>query len=200
MSKKFSRTHRTKRPATRRAAPEEGSEPRVDRRVQRSHEALQRAFLALIVDEGYDAVTVRQICAKAGVSRATFYAHFKDKADVKRKGILSMKHQLAASVDARVEERQQPFAFSRALFEHAAAHLGQHQALAGSRGGRIAHEALHVVVSDLVKADLARRGRESPGAVAYYTGALLGVLTWWLERGAKPSAQEADRLFRLLAT
>jgi hypothetical protein len=56
------------------------------------------------------------------------------------------------------------------------------------------------VISDLVKAELARRGRESPGADADYIGALPGVLTWWLERGAKPAAHEADRLFRVLAT
>lgn len=173
--------------------------PRLDRRAQRSREALQRAFLALIVSEGYDDVSVRQICAKADVSRATFYAHFKDKADLKRKGMQSMKHQLAAAVDAG-DSRPQPFPFSRALFEHAAAHHGQHRALAGSRGGGIAREALQAVISDLVKADLSRRGHASPSAVAYYTGALLGILTWWLERGAKPSAQEADRLFRLLAT
>lgn len=199
MSNTFSRTHRPKRPATPRAQPERASVPRLDRRAQRSREALQRAFLALIVSEGYDAVSVRQICAKAGVSRATFYAHFKDKADLKRKGMLGMKHQLAAAVEAS-DGGQQPFAFSRALFEHAAAHHGQHRALAGTRGGGIAQEALQAVISDLVKADLARRGRASPSAVAYYTGALLGVLTWWLERGAKPSAQEADRLFRVLAT
>ena len=40
------------------------------------------AFNQLASHRDFDAITVFQIAQKAGVSRATFYRHFKDKYDV----------------------------------------------------------------------------------------------------------------------
>ena len=40
------------------------------------------ALERLLKDSELDEITVRQICEEAGVGRATFYAHFKDKYDV----------------------------------------------------------------------------------------------------------------------
>ena len=43
----------------------------VDRRVQRSREALQRAHISLILMKDYDAITVQDICDAANVGRST---------------------------------------------------------------------------------------------------------------------------------
>lgn len=43
---------------------------------------LLRAALALFADRGYDAVSVRDIAKKAGVSEAALYKHFKGKEDM----------------------------------------------------------------------------------------------------------------------
>ncbi len=45
----------------------------------RTHERLQNIGLALIVDEGYESVTVEQIARAAGVSHMTFFRHFPTK-------------------------------------------------------------------------------------------------------------------------
>jgi TetR/AcrR family fatty acid metabolism transcriptional regulator len=52
------------------------------RRQLQAIETRQRIFdtaLALLVKKGYDRVTVDDICAGAGVSKGTFYHHFKSK-------------------------------------------------------------------------------------------------------------------------
>jgi TetR/AcrR family fatty acid metabolism transcriptional regulator len=52
------------------------------RRQLQAMETRQRIFdtaLALLVKKGYDRVTVDDICAGAGVSKGTFYHHFKSK-------------------------------------------------------------------------------------------------------------------------
>ena len=51
-----------------------------DRRQRKSRAALQQALLALIAAKPYDAITVEDITELADVARATFYAHYRDKA------------------------------------------------------------------------------------------------------------------------
>lgn len=50
-----------------------------DRRIQRTRELLRKALMELIVERGYDTITVQDITDRANVARTTFYLHFKDK-------------------------------------------------------------------------------------------------------------------------
>ncbi len=52
---------------------------KLDPRVKRTRTLLEQAFMDLIQEKGFQAVTVQDITERAGVNRATFYAHFADK-------------------------------------------------------------------------------------------------------------------------
>lgn len=52
---------------------------RFERRKQRTRKKLQRAALSLIVEKGYEAVTIQEITDRADLGRATFYIHYADK-------------------------------------------------------------------------------------------------------------------------
>ena len=54
-------------------------EEKLDPRVKRTRSLLEQAFLEVVADKGFQAVSVQDITEKAGVNRATFYAHFPDK-------------------------------------------------------------------------------------------------------------------------
>jgi AcrR family transcriptional regulator len=54
-------------------------QPNGDRRVRRTQRALKEAFLALVLERGYDKVSIEDITERADVARATFYAHFQHK-------------------------------------------------------------------------------------------------------------------------
>src|SRR5687767_3562998 len=60
----------------------EGEKVSGDRRVRRTRRLVQQALVELILEKGYDAVTVTDIIDRADVGRSTFYAHFTDKQDV----------------------------------------------------------------------------------------------------------------------
>ncbi len=51
----------------------------LDRRVLRTHAALQDALLDLILEKRYDEITVEEITDWANVGRTTFYLHYQDK-------------------------------------------------------------------------------------------------------------------------
>ena len=63
-----------KSPRARDAAP--------DRRVLRTRRQLRTALINLILERGWDAVSVSDVCARADVGRSTFYAHFADKEEL----------------------------------------------------------------------------------------------------------------------
>ena len=53
-----------------------------DRRARRTRKALRDAFVALVLERGYDRLTVEDITERADVARPTFYAHFPHKEDL----------------------------------------------------------------------------------------------------------------------
>jgi AcrR family transcriptional regulator len=54
-------------------------EEKLDPRVKRTRQLLEQSFLDVVSEKGFQSVSVQDITEKAGVNRATFYAHFPDK-------------------------------------------------------------------------------------------------------------------------
>ena len=73
-------------------------EPGIDRRSRRTRQALHQALIRLIVERGYDEITVGDIADAADSGRSTFYAHFTDKDDLLRSAGDYLKRVLVAGV------------------------------------------------------------------------------------------------------
>jgi AcrR family transcriptional regulator len=52
---------------------------KIDPRIKRTQQVLVQAFVDLIKEKGFQAISVQDITARADINRATFYAHFPDK-------------------------------------------------------------------------------------------------------------------------
>ncbi|MBI1757620.1 MAG: TetR/AcrR family transcriptional regulator [Actinobacteria bacterium] len=170
-----------------------------DRRVRRTRAALNSALLDLIIEKGYEAVTVQDIIDRADVGRSTFYAHFRDKDDL----LLSGAEILRPMIDGTAGDR--PFGFSLELFRHARSHRLLYRAMAGRRAGSLFLKWFTDMVAGLVREDL-QRYRPRPGVdvplevlVQFVTATCVSVLSGWLEGDARASADDVDRMFRTLA-
>jgi AcrR family transcriptional regulator len=51
----------------------------VDRRIQRTRQVLQQAFMDVVQDKGFAATSIQDITERANLNRGTFYLHFADK-------------------------------------------------------------------------------------------------------------------------
>jgi len=52
---------------------------KLDRRVQRTRELLQKSLIGLISERGYDAISIQDIVDRANIGRTTFYLHYNSK-------------------------------------------------------------------------------------------------------------------------
>jgi AcrR family transcriptional regulator len=178
-----------------------------DRRVRRTRALLQNALTSLIVEKGYEAITVQEIIDRANVGRATFYAHFADKRtlltsrleDLRTALIQQQREALATSGDGN-----RALTFSRAMLQHASDSLPLWRALAGRESGAFVMARIQEMLADLVRNDLAALGLTQRGAdrellVQHLTGGFIAVMMWWLTGGAKLSAEEMGARFGKLA-
>ena len=69
-----------------------------DRRTERTRAAVMSAFIASLLDEGYESLTVDRVAQAANVGRSTFYLHFKSKEDILRQAMARPSSVLAVLV------------------------------------------------------------------------------------------------------
>lgn len=88
--------------------------------AQNTEAAILNAALTLMREDGFEAVTVRDICQKAGITTGAFYHHFRSKEDLFRKGFAPldqyMKTALVDYDDAQPKDRLEVILRSYAAF------------------------------------------------------------------------------------
>lgn len=52
---------------------------KLDPRVKRTRQMIYQAFMDLVKEKGFQTISVQDVTERAGINRATFYAHFPDK-------------------------------------------------------------------------------------------------------------------------
>jgi len=169
----------------------------MDRRVRKTREALYSAFLALIVERGYDAISVQDIIDAADVGRTTFYAHFKSKDELLMVGFQRLRDELHSLFEGASSE--EAWGFVQPLLQHAKAHAGLYFALLNGTGGGLAEREFQSIVEEMVANELGEQGHYGMTA-AMLSGALVGAVRRWIEAGATDRIVDLVATFRRLAS
>jgi AcrR family transcriptional regulator len=69
-----------------------------DRRIQKSRKAINKAFIDLLVEKGFSAISVHDIAKKADINRGTFYLHYQDKYDLFKQYVDELLRELSENV------------------------------------------------------------------------------------------------------
>lgn len=178
-----------------------------DRRVEKSKRALAEALVQLMIDKGYEAITIADIAERANVGRSTFYAHYADKEDLLQESLQGLRQHLTAATPPR-QDADGPvhpaLAFSLPMLLHVQEVRELFRALARKGHGAPVHTQLHLMLTDLVRDRLVaeREAMVPPPAVIaeMVVGAFLAVMLWWMNGHENLSAQQVDSAFRALVS
>jgi AcrR family transcriptional regulator len=182
------------------------NERKVDPRIERTLEALRSALMALIEEEGFDAISVQDITRRARLNRATFYLHYRDKHDLLlQAGEAVFDHlvAMAGPIDRENLNIQKPVQSLVVVFEHVAEYQDFYRAVLGRSGVPIFAARTRNYLAAVMQARLVSlRAIYSAAAPIlddafisqYLAGALLSIIIWWLENGMPHSPDYmADR-------
>lgn len=169
-----------------------------DRRTLRTRTALRDALISLLPKRGWDDVSVQEICEQANVGRSTFYMHFQGKEQLLADGLEDLRKILAVQATGGRGSRTQVFAFTRGLLEHVHMHRSLFRALIGRGSGHVVQMRFRKMVAGLVEEELA--GRATPtwqrdATASYVAGALVEMLSWWVEARTAQPLEEVEQLF-----
>lgn len=179
-----------------------------DRRIARTRELALDAFRKLMLDRGFERITVQHVLDRAGIGRATFYAHFRSKQDLLTASIARLQAGLRAAwrEEARHNPSRtiQPLGFSLRFLQHLDSHRRIYDMMIGKSSEVTLDRHMRRMLAELCREDLLGR----PGAqrndqlvevgAQFASGALWSLTVWWLSTRARLTPEQLDAVFRQL--
>lgn len=180
-----------------------------DRRVRRTKKLLKSALIELILEWGYDAITVQDILDRADVGRSTFYAHFNSKDDLLigdapyvHLGFEDLREMDGQTVDGELVV----IPSFLDMFKHVAEQKQLFRAMVGGEGinlvQRIVLAHLRTTFEDRFNW-LAEQGRPlpqpAPVLATFLTGGFMSLLVWWLDEGLVYPPEALNEMFMQMA-
>ncbi|MCB9450352.1 MAG: TetR/AcrR family transcriptional regulator [Anaerolineaceae bacterium] len=181
---------------------------KIDRRVQRTRQLLRAALIELILEKGYQAITVQDITDRANLGRATFYLHYPNGKD---ELLLKMMEETMQDI---IQQIGQPAAGelmtdgvppSLVAFQHAQENAAFYRAVVGADGLAGVMHGYRQSTTAQIKQQI--ESWLPPGVqptvpldfIAHFIfGALNAVIVWWLENENAISAEEMAQRFQKL--
>jgi len=164
-----------------------------DRRTLKTKRALAAAFKDLLLEKGYDAITIQDIIDRADVGRSTFYAHYEGKEQLLI-GNINFQEALVHTTPSGDCPMGVNLSY---LFHHTKEHLDLYRILSRSKSLDVLNNYFTgVCVTKLLeyhRYSRLKKGKEK--MLLHYTaraaaGAIGGMLGAWLADGAIIPAEE----------
>ena len=192
-----------------------------DRRIQRTRKALRTALLDLIKEKGYDAISIEDITERANVGRATFYLHYKDKEDLLLEEFSEMANEkvqvlseipfsawLQSQEDLADATAKRPAPPLLIVFEHIYDNSELYYILLKSEKSSRIVERIRKISTEAIVKFMEAKAETDPIPLrfnvpieffaAFFSGALLSTVDWWLEEEMRHSPKEMTHLFQSL--
>jgi hypothetical protein len=159
----------------------------VDRRIQKTKKLLSTALVDLIIQQGYEAVSIKDIIDKANVGRSTFYTHFESKEQLLLSGHDTFKRLLTESVvptKGSGEGVDIDFLF---FYRHMKEQSPVVKALIGKEGGEIVAKHIHAIFAHRIKEYFEHRTSVEANSVMFVftvnaaASAMISLLVQWVE-------------------
>lgn len=177
---------------------------KTDPRVQRTRELLLDALVHLLMERGYEKLTIQNLLDRARVGRSTFYAHFQGKDELLACSLerlrVSLTVQWRTAANAR-STRTEPLSFTLPFFQHLDSHRRIYHTTIGREHERSVEQHMQRMLGELVREDMEQRRVRAPADVAdlatrYVVGTLWAVVVWWMDGNKSLTPEEVNHIFQ----
>ena len=175
----------------------------LDRRAVRTRGLLLDALRELMSERGFERLTTQNIIDRAGVGRATFYAHFENKEELLAASVGRLRDWLGAM---RERTPTQPFAFMLPFFDHVSSHGALYRTTFERESEVSVERLIRAMMRDLVRAELVaqRTAKQDDAAIELATQFVVStfwsVTVWWMGgAGGQRTPAEVNAIFLRLA-
>ncbi|EHS59142.1 TetR/AcrR family transcriptional regulator [Paenibacillus sp. Aloe-11] len=176
----------------------------MDRRIQKSRQAIMNAFMTLMLEKDFESITINQIAEEANVNRGTVYLHFADKYDLRDQCMEAQINQLLRSCMS--EEGLVHLTSKTALqrtFEYLEQHASFYSKMLTSKGSAVFRTQMETMLRQSLSEHLDSinldRELNRDITVQFLISAGVGLLEWWITRSMPyPVSVMVEQFWNLL--
>ena len=175
---------------------------RFQRRKERTRRQLKESALALILEKGYDAITIDNIVGRADVGKGTFYLHFKDKETLVWEILLEGLDAVKQEADRWYRERPNMVFYGFLVsFEYAAKNQDLFRIMLGSHGQAMLTQRVKQYLAEEIEREVEAQTvfpeMDLPPRFIgqYLAGALTQTLIWWIETPNDYTPSQMAKMF-----
>jgi AcrR family transcriptional regulator len=164
---------------------------KLDRRVARTHELLGNALIALIIERGYEELTIKDVTERADVAYVTFFRHYRDLDEL-------LTQRLQAGIEALMDgineamQKSSGYVFGEAeglmIFEYVRVNAPLFRILLNSRAAFLVRKRVQQAIADMILTEcppmLENTAGFPPELIAHHLAAAqISLIEWWLDNG-----------------
>jgi AcrR family transcriptional regulator len=177
-----------------------------DRRIQKTRKALRDALHSLVLDRGYDDLSVQDITDKANLGRATFYLHYREKDELLEDLLREFSQIFAQRQGTKISFSDRKVVQS--MFEYAEGYYDFYRIMTIGKGGLIGMRKLQAIIRETYAQYLDTIEADSGGKFTvprafldnFMASSLMSTIFLWLEQDMPYSAVEMADMFLKLAS
>lgn len=175
---------------------------KTDRRIRKTRQQLGDALVTLILEKGYDAISIKDITDRADVAHATFYRHYRDKDEL----LAQRLEEVIQEIEAFTHEPSLQDAEGYLIFKHAEENSTLYRILLGSQGtSQVRKRVKETIAANILRSCKPLRSAQSgiipPKAAAnHIAGSMLLLIEWWLDENMPLPPHQMAKVYEQLVT
>ena len=165
-----------------------------DRRIRRTQNLLAEALIALTLEKGYEAITIRDITGRADIGYATFFRHYRDKDELLKDVLNVVLNELVELVCAP-QLVSDPIATGTVLFRYVSEHEEVVRVLLKSHTLR--ESSIEAATqSTMERTSFSQTGIVPPEIAGHHiVASTMALIEWWLDHHMPYPAERMGAIY-----
>lgn len=176
---------------------------KVDSRIIRTKAALRKSLYELILERGYDDISIQNITDEARLGRATFYLHYRDKDDL----LLDLMHTISDAFFqtlSKEEQEDNPYLSEgtlKRMFDYSEEYFDFFRIIVSDKSGVVGVRFLMQIMRENISNTFLEMDERKINTLYtrdlvenYVAGAMFMIIFWWLENEMPIPAEDMARM------